>query len=118
MAFENVDPNFAWSTVEGRVRCPEVVQMKAGDTPFVKVDFGDWVNTNNVSILSAGTITEKDGKTITFSDPSDLSPDRREVSFQVLTDGGADDYTLEVPITYDTGDAAVVTAECILRVVA
>ena len=117
MAFELVAEPHVYRLTAHSLESPTVREQKTTDTPFYNVDFRAWLLANEHNILSVGTVTEKDSKSITIAETA-LSPQRDKVSFQITAvAGGADDYNLLVPVTLDTDTAAsVVTAEILLRV--
>lgn len=116
MPYVEVDDDMRW-TAEQSLLCPQMVQMAAADTPYVAIDFSNLLDSvDDLVISSVAAITEKKSLTIA-ANLEVVSDDGKRVSFKIASNGGANDYTLQLKATLNKGTTNVISRECLLRVI-
>ena len=114
MAYVDAPDGMQWTAQDG-IEAVGVVVMLAADSPYVNVDFTNYLQGEDLAITAFAGVTEKDAKTISLIEP-EISGTGKKVSFKIDSNGGADDYTLVVPVTVNKGTGNVRSWQCVLRV--
>lgn len=115
MPFVDADNSHTWNVVDGRVACPEIVEIRSTDVTYINMDFNQVLEGQvGISTIAAAPI-EKNGKTITIAEES-VDDKKGVISFKV-SGASAGDFVLVVTPTLTTGTGHTVSAEGTLRVV-